>query len=313
MDKPLWLWATFFVVVLALMALDLGVFNKRDSQIGFKKSLILSAFYVFIAVLFGVYIHFELGSKSAALYFTGYIVEKTLSMDNVFVISLIFTYFNIPNRYQHRVLFWGILGAIILRGTLIGLGSAIIEEFHWVLYIFAVFLIFTGVKMFFIGDNEMDIEKNFILKILKKNFKITDGLHGQSFFVKQPDKKGKMVRYITPLFVALVIIEFADILFAVDSIPAIFAITTDPYIIYTSNIFAILGLRALYFCLSSMVERFQYLKPALAIVLIFIGSKVFISDFLLGEEKFPTSVSVSITFAILITGVVYSLIKTKKA
>lgn len=313
MDKPLWLWALFLGIVLTLLILDLGVLNKRDSEITFKKSLWLSAFYIFIAVLFGIYIDFQLGGESAALYFTGYVVEKTLSMDNVFVISLIFSYFAIPTRYQHRVLFWGILGVIVLRAILIGLGAAIVSEFHWVLYIFAVFLILTGFKMLFMGESEMDIEKNIILKLLKKNFKITNELHGQKFFVKLPDKNGKMVKYITPLFVSLIIVEFVDLIFAVDSIPAIFAITTDPFIVYTSNIFAILGLRALYFCLASMVHRFQYLKPALAIVLIFIGSKVFISDFLLQGDKFPTSVSVAITFAIIITGVVYSLVKTKKA
>ncbi len=312
MDKPLWLWASFIIIVLLLLAFDLGILNRKDQKMTFKKSAWLSVFYICIAICFGIYIDLTIGDEASALYFTGYIVEKTLSLDNIFVISLIFGYFRIPEQYQHRVLFWGIFGVIVLRAILIGLGSVLINEFHWILYIFAAFLVFTGIKMLFIKDHEINISENSILKFLNKNFKITKELHGHKFFVKMENSAGKKVQYITPLFVSLVIIEFVDLVFAVDSIPAIFAITTDPFIIYTSNIFAILGLRALYFCLASMVTRFEYLKPALAVVLVFIGSKVFISEFLLQGDKFPTSVSVAITLTIIFTGVVYSLVKTSK-
>jgi tellurite resistance protein TerC len=210
-------------------------------------------------------------------YFTGFFVEKSLAMDNVFVISLIFTYFAIPRIYQHRVLVWGILGVIVLRGIMIGLGAALINQFDWILFIFGAFLLITGIKMLVIADKEPDIAGNPILKFLRKHLNVTDELHGEKFFVKGPDPKGcgKLVRFATPLFLALVLIEFADLIFAVDSVPAIFAITTDPYIVYTSNIFAILGLRALYFALAAMVHRFHYLKYALSLVLIFIGAKIF--------------------------------------
>ncbi|MDX1949128.1 MAG: TerC family protein [Rickettsiales bacterium] len=311
MEKPLWQWIVFGVVVVTLLILDLGVFNKKDREMSFKQSALMSAFYVAIACLFGLYIYLNLGAESSALYFTGYIIEKTLSLDNVFVISIIFTYFAIPRIYQHRVLFWGIVGVLILRAILIGIGASLIENFHWVLYIFAVFLIFTGFKMFFGGDEEIDIEQNKLLKFLRKNFKITKEIQGNKFFVSYTENNKKTL-YITPLFVALLVIEFVDLVFALDSIPAIFAITTDPYIVYTSNIFAVLGLRALYFFLAEMVHRFIYLKPALAIVLIFIGSKIFISDFILGGEKFPINISILITTGIISAGVVYSLIKTRR-
>ncbi len=310
MEKPIWQWVIFGVIVLTLLILDLGVFNKKDKEFSFKESAIFSAFYVIIACLFGLYIYYNLGYESSALYFTGYIIEKTLSLDNVFVISIIFTYFAIPRIYQHRVLFWGIVGVLILRAILIAVGATLISHFHWVLYIFAVFLIFTGFKMFFGNDEEIDLEKNKILIFLRKNFKITKEIQGNKFFVRILEN-GKKATYMTPLFVALLVVEFVDLVFALDSIPAIFAITTDPYIVYTSNIFAVLGLRALYFFLAEMVHRFIYLKPALAIVLIFIGSKIFISDFILGGEKFPINISILITTGIISAGVIYSLIKTK--
>jgi len=233
-------------------------------------------------------------------------------MDNIFVISLIFSYFGIPEQYRYRVLFWGILGVIILRAIMIGLGAVIINEFSWVLYIFAAFLIFTGFKMLISSDKEPNIGENSVLRFIKRNFNLTKEFYGNKFWVRLKDKKkkNKTKLYFTPLFVALLVIEFVDVVFAVDSIPAIFAITTDPYIVYTSNIFAILGLRALYFALDSIIYRFHYLKHALAIVLIFIGGKVFAAYFL-GLEKIPPSVSLSVTVAILASGVVYSLVKTK--
>jgi tellurite resistance protein TerC len=246
-------------------------------------------------------------------YLTGFVVEKTLALDNVFVIALIFSYFAVPRKYQHRVLFWGILGVIALRAVMIGLGAVLVSEFAWILYFFAAFLIVTGLKMLWIGDKEPQIGNNPLIRLLRRRFNVTDEHHGQDFFVRKPHPRtGRLVWFMTPLFMALVMIEVADLIFAVDSVPAIFAITTDPFIVYTSNIFAILGLRALYFALAAMLHRFQYLKPALAIVLVFIGSKIFVAD-LLGLGKFPASVSLAVTLAIIAAGVLWSLYRTRAA
>ena len=244
-------------------------------------------------------------------YYTGFFIEKALSIDNVFVISLIFTYFAIPAKYQYRALLWGIMAVIVLRGLMIAGGAALLAEAYWVLYLFAAFLIVTGIKMFFAGDEPMDVGNNPVVRWISSHMRVTKELHAQHFFVKVPDEKtGKMVRAATPLFLALVVINLADLVFAVDSVPAIFAITTDTFIVYTSNIFAILGLRALYFALAAMVHRFHYLKYALAAVLVFIGSKIFVADFLLGGEKFPAWISLGVTFPLIAAGVLYSLWKT---
>ena len=313
LGTPLWLWFTFLGIVILLLAFDLGVLNKTDHEIGVSESLKLSAFYITLGVGFGGFVWYQLGSQPAAEYMTAFVVEKTLALDNVFVIALIFSYFAIPRIYQHRVLFWGILGVIVLRGIMIGLGATLVSQYGWVLYIFAAFLIFTGIKMLVTDEKEMDITANPILKFMRKRFRVTDELHGSAFFVKQPDPKtGKVVSFMTPLFLALILIEIADLVFAVDSVPAVFAITTDPFIVYTSNIFAILGLRALYFALAAVLHRFEYLKQALAILLVFIGSKIFIAD-LMGWEKFPANWSLGITFAILAAGVFYSLYRTRGA
>jgi tellurite resistance protein TerC len=327
LTKPIWMWVLFIGIVIALLAFDLGILNKEDKEIGVSESLKLSALYITLGVLFSGFVwwsfNYQLagaaageaagmlpGFEAAKLYLTAFVVEKTLAMDNVFVIAMIFTYFAIPRKYQHRVLFWGILGVIVLRGIMIGVGATLVSQYGWVLYIFAGFLILTGIKMMFTGDNEMDISKNPVLKFMKKRMNVTEDLHGHSFFVKQPDATGKLVWFATPLFLALVMVEIVDVIFAVDSVPAVFAITSDPFIVYTSNIFAILGLRALYFALAAMVHRFHYLKYALAILLVFIGSKIFIAD-LMGLEKFPASISLGITFAILASGILYSLWKTR--
>ncbi len=313
MEKPLWMWAVFFSVVVTLMILDLGVTHRKDKEIGVKESLRMSAFYIAVGLLYGAWIWMELGAKSGSEYLTGYIIEKTLSMDNIFVMSLIFTYFQIPRRFKHRVLFWGILGVILLRGIMIGVGAALVSQFHWVLYLFAAFLLFTGIKMLFAEEEAPDISKNKTLKIMKKYLRFTDELHGNKFSVKlpHPQHPSKHVRYFTPLFACLVCIEFADVIFAVDSVPAIFAITTDPYIVYTSNIFAILGLRALFFALDAMIHRFEYLKYALSLVLVFIGGKVLVKP-LLGIEEISPTLSLSITVLILATGVFYSMYRTAK-
>ena len=314
LGTPIWFWVTFISLVIGLLVLDLGVFHKKDHEIEFKESMKLSAFYITIGLLFGGWIWYQMGEQKGVEYLTGFVVEKTLAMDNVFVIAMIFTFFAVPRMYQHRVLFWGILGVIVLRGIMIGFGATLVTEFSWILYVFAVFLIITGIKMLvFASEEHKDLSNNPLLKFMKKRFLITDKLHDQKFFVKQENPKtGKLATYMTPLFLALIFIEIADVIFAVDSIPAIFAITTDPFIVYTSNIFAILGLRALYFALSAMVERFKYLKYALSVLLIFIGSKIFIGDFVMESGKFPAELSLAITVLILAAGIIFSLWKTRK-
>lgn len=310
MGKPVWMWVLFIAIVLILLVIDLGLFHKKSREIGIKESLALSAFYISLGLAFGGWIWYQSGEKAGLEYLTGFVIEKSLAMDNVFVIAMIFTYFSIPKIYQHRVLLYGILGVIILRGIMIGAGAAVVQNYSWVLYIFAAFLIFTGIKMLMDADKEYDVANNPVLKFMKRRFPVTDQLHGERFFVHQKDESGVMRRYITPLFLALVLVEFADLVFAVDSIPAIFAITTDPYIVYTSNIFAILGLRALYFALAAMIDRFVYLKYALSIVLIFIGAKIFVAD-MLGLAKIPPVLSLTITLSILFAGVAGSLWATR--
>lgn len=315
MGHPTWMWASFITIVLTLLFFDLFVLNRKDHVIGMSESLKLYSFYVMLACCFGAWVWHSLGAVKGMEYFTGYIIEATLSMDNLFVIAMILGYFNIPREYQHRVLFWGILGVIVLRGIMIALGATLVAEFHWVLYIFAAFLIITGVKMLLAagdGDSDtLDLSENRFLLFLKKHLRVTDTIHGHDFVVRKPHPvTGKKVLFATPLLLALILIEFADLVFAVDSVPAIFAITTDAYIIYTSNIFAILGLRSLFFALSAMMARFAYLKYAISIVLVFIGSKIFIVD-LMGWDKFPPAISLSITVGILSSGVIYSLWKTR--
>lgn len=314
LGQPGWMWLVFFGIVAVLLIFDLGVLHRDQHEIGVKESLMLSGGYISVSLLFGLWVWRQMGADSAMEYYTGYVIEKSLSIDNIFVMAIIFTAMYIPRMYQHRVLFWGIIGVIVMRGVMIGLGAALVHEFHWVLYIFAAFLIFTGVKLLFMkdeGDHGKSVENNPVMRFLKNNFRITEGLEGQKFMVRRLDPKtGQSLLFVTPLFLTLVTIEFADLIFAVDSVPAIFAITTDTYIVYTSNIFAILGLRALYFALSAMIERFAYLKYALAIILIFIGSKVFLLD-LFGWEKFPPSISLGVTLGLLTVGVVFSLHKTK--
>lgn len=311
LGKPLWMWLVFMALVIGLLIFDLGVLHKDDHEIGVAESLRLSAMYIVLGLSYSGFIWWQMGAESTAQYLTAFVVEKTLALDNIFVIALIFSFFAIPRQYQHRVLFWGILGVIVLRGLMIALGATIVDQYHWVLYIFAVFLIFTGIKMLFASDKEPDLHDNALLKFLKRRINVTDEIHGHAFTVKQPHPKtGKLVRFATPLLLALVVIEVADLVFAVDSVPAVFTITTDPYIVYTSNIFAILGLRALYFALAAILHRFSYLKYALSLLLVFIGSKIFIAD-LMGWEKFPPAWSLGITFAILGAGVGFSLWKTR--
>ncbi|MFG0532168.1 TerC family protein [Pseudomonas sp. yb_2] len=309
LGTDLWLWLSFFAVVLTLLALDLGVLHRGNREIGVKESLLLSAGYISMGLLFAVWVYFQKGSDASMDYVTGFLIEKSLSMDNVFVIALIFSFLAIPREFQHRVLFWGIMGVIVLRAIMIGLGAALIAQFSWILYCFGAFLVFTGVKMLFARvDHAPDLENNRFVNYLRTHLRITKELHAQSFVVRFPDASGKRILWVTPLFLALILIECADLVFAVDSVPAIFAITQDPFIVYTSNIFAILGLRALYFALAAMISRFVYLKYALALVLVFIGSKIFLHDIV---GKVPAEISLSITIGLLIGGVLLSLWKTR--
>ncbi|MBT9456117.1 MAG: TerC family protein [Burkholderiaceae bacterium] len=311
LGQSVWLWLSFAAIVMALLAFDLGVLHRDDRPIGIRESLWLSAGYIGVALLFGLGLWAHLGAERGLEYFTGFVIEKSLSMDNVFVIALIFSYFAVPREFQHRVLFWGILGVIVLRALMIGLGATLVSEFSWVLYLFGAFLVLTGLKMLWMADHQPDLERNPLLRLLRKVLRVTPTLHGNAFVVRQPHPvTGRPVLWATPLLLALCMVEFADLIFAVDSVPAIFAITTDPFIVYTSNIFAILGLRALYFALAAMIHRFKYLKYALALVLVFIGSKIFLVGFI---GKIPASVSLGGTALLIAGGVIFSLWKTRAA
>jgi len=318
LGKPLWMWSGFLAIVFALLAFDLGLLNRGDREIGIARSLRLSVFYIGFACLYGavVWWAFETGNlkttdgtHAGVTYFTGFFIEKALSIDNVFVISLIFSFFAIPRRYQYRALVWGIIAVIILRGMMIGIGAALVQEYDWILFIFGAFLIATGIKMLVVPEAEPDMSKNKLIVFFKKHMRVTDALHGERFFVRQPDAvTGRTLIYATPLFLALVVINIADLIFAVDSVPAIFAITTDPFIVFTANIMAILGLRALYFALAAMVHRFEYLKTALALVLVFIGGKIFWNQIF---GKVDPAISLGVTLALILGGVVFSLWKTR--
>ena len=299
-----WLWVSFGVIVTVLLFLDLCVFHRKSEEPTLSETFRLSAYYIIIALIFGLFIIYERGTSAGLLYYTGYLVEKSLSMDNIFVISLVFTSLKVPNRYQHRVLFWGVLGAIVMRAIMIFIGAELVSRFHWILYLFSVFLIYTGVKIFMPEKEETPILERPLFKLIRRRFHVTHEIIGEHFFIH---KGGKWM--ITPLFFALIIIEVMDIIFAIDSIPAIFLITQDTYIIYTSNIFAILGLRSLYFLLAvAVVNRFAYLKQALSIILIFIGSKIFLPY--IGIDITPL-ISLIITFSILFCGIWMSLYRTR--
>lgn len=311
---PLWVWLMFFGFVLALLAFDLGILHKDQHEISVAESLKLSAFYICMGMLFGGWLWWYKGPTAGMEYLTGYLIEKSLSMDNIFVIALIFSSLGIPRLYQHRVLFWGIMGVIVLRAIMIGLGAVLVAKYQGVLVLFGLFLIMTGVKMLFSDEEHRDIQDNKFYKWLRTKMRFTPTLHGQKFRVRGEEHQLSKGWWATPLFLALILVETADLVFAVDSIPAIFAITQDPFIIYTSNIFAILGLRALYFALAAMVHRFEYLKYALSVVLIFIGAKVGLVYFHhigLVDFTIPTTLSLGVTFGLLVVGVLYSLWKTR--
>ena len=309
LSKPLWMWLAFLAIVVTLMVFDLGVLHKDDHELGVAESLKLSAFYIFIAILFGGYIWWAWangtlvtsdGTNPVAAYFQGYIIEKVLSIDNVFVISLIFGYFAIPRKYQYRALVWGIIGVIVLRGIMIAIGAELISTYAWVTLVFAAFLALTGIKMLIAAGKSPDLEKNPALKWMRGHLPLTKDYHGNDFTVKI---KGK--RWYTPLFVVIVLIAVTDLIFAVDSIPAIFAITKDPFIVLTSNVFAVLGLRAMFFLLAGMADRFHLLPYGLAAVLIFIGTKMLLIDVF----KIPVLVSLMVVAVIIAATVVLSLMR----
>jgi len=292
-------WIIFSAVIITLLILDLGLFNKKDKVISLKESLALSIFYISIACLFGLYIYYELGAQSTREYFTGFLLEKAMSLDNIFVISIIFSFFQIPLKYQHRVLFWGILGVIILRAIMISAGATLLANFEWVLFIFAAILIATGVKTFMMAEHEsIEIKDMYIYKLLKSKLNIHPKLVGNKFIIIKNKKL-----FFTPLFMALITVETMDVVFAIDSIPAIFAVTQDTYIVYTSNIFAILGLRALFFLLADIVEHFKYIKYSLALILILIGIKIFVAHFI----HIPTYIPLVVTIGLLVLGVLISI------
>lgn len=307
-----WMWGSFGIFVLLMLAVDMFLLGRNGAQkVTAKEALGWSLVWFILAMLFGAVLWAwldqtagrEVADARVMEYLTGYLLEKTLAMDNIFVFVMIFNYFAVPVEYQKRVLVYGVLGAIILRAVMILLGALLIAKFHWVLYVFGAFLLITGIKMFIFADHAPDLASNPVLKWLKNHLRITHDFHGDKFWIMQQG-----VRWFTPMFLVLVLIELSDVIFAMDSIPAIFAITDDPFIVFTSNIFAILGLRALYFLLADMAARFHLLKFGLALVLMFVGIKMLIVDWF----KVPVAISLAVILAVLGTSILLSLIASRK-
>ncbi|HAN77333.1 MAG TPA: hypothetical protein DCQ31_05930 [Bacteroidales bacterium] len=296
-------WILFIAFVIAMLALDLGVFHRKSHEVKIKEALIWSAVWISLALVFNYGIYLFMGYEKAIEFLTGYVIEKSLSIDNLFVFIMLFTYFNVEPKYQHKVLFWGILGALVMRAIFIFAGVALISKFHWIIYIFGAFLIFTGIKMLFHNDEKIDPDKNPLVKLFKKIFPVTETMHGDKFFVKINSRT-----FATPLFIVLLMVEFTDLIFAVDSIPAILAISNDTFIIFTSNVFAILGLRALYFALAGITKYFYYLKYGLSAILVFVGIKMTIVDL----YKIPIAYSLLVITGILVISVLVSVIFPKK-
>lgn len=312
-DGYLWLWVGFNLFVLLMLALDLGVFHRHAHVVSVREAALWSVFWITLSLLFnlGIYLYWDrlvpastyTNSEAALAFLTGYLIEKSLSVDNIFVFVLIFSYFAVPAIYQHRVLFWGIIGALIMRAMLIFLGAALLERFHWIIYIFGAFLVYTGINMAFHEEEAIDIEENAAARLFRRFMPVTEKYHGGDFFMRHA---GKLMA--TPLFVVLIIVETTDLIFALDSIPAIFAITTNAFLVYTSNIFAILGLRSLYFLLAGVIDKFRYLKLGLAVVLTFVGVKMLIEGFL----HIPTGLSLGIVAIILAIAIAASLLIAEK-
>jgi tellurite resistance protein TerC len=305
MTDNLWLWIGFNAFVLVMLALDLGVFHRKAHVVTFKESIAWTIVWVTLALLFNLGVAHYLGEQKGLEFFTGYVIEKSLSVDNVFVFALLFSYFAVPPLYQHKVLFWGILGALVMRAVMIFVGAALIEKFAWVIYVFGAFLILTGIKMIVKREEKIHPERNPLVRWFKKLMPVTNDYRGDKLFVRENG-----IRMATPLFVVLLLVEFSDLIFAVDSIPAIFAVTKDPFIVYTSNVFAILGLRSLYFALAGVMDKFHYLKIGLGVVLSFVGVKM-----LLGHTawRIDTHISLGVIVGVLAVSIIVSLLRPKKA
>jgi len=305
MTDSIWLWVGFNVFVLAMLTLDLGVFHRKAHVVSLKESLTWTAVWIGLALAFNAWIWKSYGPTQAVQFFTGYVIEKSLSVDNVFVFALLLSYFAVPPLYQHKVLFWGILGALVMRAIMIATGAALIAKFAWIIYVFGAFLILTGIKMIVKREEEIHPERNPVVRWFKKLVPVTSDYRGDKFFVREQG-----VRMATPLFVVLILVEFSDLIFAVDSIPAIFAVTTDPFIVYTSNVFAILGLRSLYFALAGVMDKFHYLKIGLGVVLSFVGVKMLLAH---TPWKIDTLISLGVIVLILGIAVAVSLLRPKPA
>jgi len=303
MNESTVLWAGFNIFVLGMLALDLGVFHRKSHTVTVREALIWTGVWVTLALFFNLFIYFYFGEELAVEFFTGYLIEKSLSVDNIFVMIMIFSYFQVPQEYQHKVLFWGILGALVMRVIFIFSGIELIHRFHWLIYIFGGFLIFTGIRMLTAGDAQIEPEKNPIIKLARRMFSVTSTFEGDKFFTKREGKT-----WVTPLFLVVILIEATDLIFAVDSIPAILAISEDPFIVYTSNVFAILGLRSLYFALSGIEKYFHYLKFGLSAILVFVGLKMCIVDF----YKIPVTISLIVIVFLLAIAMIASVLFPKK-
>jgi tellurite resistance protein TerC len=296
-------WIGFLAFILLMLALDLGVFNRKSHAVSIKEALVWSGVWIMLAMAFNVLVYINLGNEKAFQFFTGYVIEKALSVDNLFVFILVFGYFQVPNHYQHKILFWGVLGALVMRAVFIAAGVALIHSFSWVMYVFGAFLVYTGFQMIFGKEKEMNPEDNFVVKLFKRFFPFTDKGEGSKFFVKRNG-----ILTATPLFVVLIVIEVTDLVFAVDSIPAILAITNDPYIVFTSNVFAILGLRSLYFALAGLMQYFSYLKYGLSVILIFVGVKMSLGHYFAPDPFISIEMSLLVILGILLASVFASLI-----
>ena len=307
-----WHWAGFILCVLFFLALDLGLFNRHAHVIKFKEAAAWSILWFVLAMAFAGAVAAGRGREEAIQFTTGYIIELSLSMDNVFVIALIFAFFRVPAQYQHRVLFWGIIGALVMRGVMIAAGAALVQRFQWALYVFGAVLVVTGIKMLFVRDGGVNPERNLFVRAARKFFPVTAELHGQKFITRLDGR-----RLLTPLALVLLVVETTDLIFALDSIPAIFAVTTKPFIIFTSNVFAILGLRSLYFLLAGAIDYFRYLKVGLSVVLVFIGGKMLIDPHDNPNSKWfqvqiPTGVSLMVVAAIIIIAIVLSVMVAER-
>jgi tellurite resistance protein TerC len=303
MEVNIWFWIGFNAFILLMLALDLGVFHRKAHEVGFKEAITWSAIWIGLALVFNLGIYYYFGKVRAVEFLTGYIIEKSLSVDNIFVFVLIFSAFAVPAAYQHRVLFWGIIGALIMRAIFIFAGVALINKFHWIIYVFGIFLLYTGIKIAIEKGTKINVENSWMLNLFRKYFPVTNNYHGGKFITKIEGKK-----YATPLMLVLILVETTDLIFAVDSIPAILAITDNPFIVYTSNVFAILGLRSLYFALAGILKFFHYLHYGLAAILVFVGIKMLITDF----YKFDPFVSLGIIAVILTVSIVASILKPSK-